>query len=492
MPSSSTSTARTDAAVGAPEGDYHRTTSEIDATEVSGSHVLTINGYSRAKGLSRNEFISSSFTFAGHSWSIRYYPNGCGTNKEVADYASVYLVAGAPDVMARFSISLFSNSGRPDCSDYMCQFLRMSEPRGFQAFVDRKALELSDCIRNDSFKIRCDITMLKVIKHEVIKYIDVPPSDLVRNLGDRSALERGRCRCHVRGCAGLKKACFDFLMSGNNLLAASIVTGSFEGLTNSCPSILPELLSKLTRKDLEKSAYLFGDSFRVRCDITVITETIVPPARPVIIVPPPDNTIKETKKEEDAPLERFVIVPPPDMHQHLAHLVSSGEGANVTIEVDGETFKAHRSILARSPVFKAELLSPMEEGTSTSCVSIKDIEARIFKAMLHFIYTDSLPDIDEGEAMVMAQKLLAAADRYGLERLKLICEDKLCNYVDTPSVGTILALAEQHGCDGLKKACLKFLMSGSNLKAAIETDGFDHLANSCPSVLKELLAKVVL
>ncbi|CAM0150741.1 unnamed protein product [Urochloa decumbens] len=431
MPSSSTSTARTDAAVGAPEGDYHRTTSEIDATEVSGSHVLTINGYSRAKGLSRNEFISSSFTFAGHSWSIRYYPNGCGTYKEVADYASVYLVAGAPDVMARFSISLFSNSGRPDCSDYMCQFLRMSEPRGFQAFVDRKALELSDCIRNDSFKIRRDITMLKVIKHEVIKYIDVPPSDLVRNLGDRSALERGR----------------------------------------------------------------------VRCDITVITETIVPPARPVIVVPParpvivvppPDNTIKETKKEEDAPLERFVIVPPPDMHQHLAHLLSSGEGANVTIEVDGETFKAHRSILARSPVFKAELLSPMEEGTSTSCVSIKNIEARIFKAMLHFIYTDSLPDIDEGEAMVMAQKFLAAADRYGLERLKLICEDKLCNYVDTPSVGTILALAEQHGCDGLKKACLKFLMSGSNLKAAIETDGFDHLANSCPSVLKELLAKVVL
>jgi speckle-type POZ protein len=73
-----------------------------------------------------------------------------------------------------------------------------------------------------------------------------------------------------------------------------------------------------------------------------------------------------------------------------------------------------------------------------------------------------------------------------------MCEDKLCNYISTSSVGTILALAEKHGCEGLKKACLKFLMSGTNLKAAIATDGFDHLTNSCPAILKELLAKVAL
>ncbi|WVZ50350.1 hypothetical protein U9M48_001609 [Paspalum notatum var. saurae] len=71
------------------------------------------------------------------------------------------------------------------------------------------------------------------------------------------------------------------------------------------------------------------------------------------------------------------------------------------------------------------------------------MEATVFKALLHFVYTDSLPEIDEGvEAMVMSQHLLVAADRYGLERLKLICEDSLCNYIDTGSVGTILTLAE--------------------------------------------------
>jgi speckle-type POZ protein len=39
--------------------------------------------------------------------------------------------------------------------------------------------------------------------------------------------------------------------------------------------------------------------------------------------------------------------------------------------------------------------------------------------------------------------LLVAADRYGLERLKLICEDKLCNYISAGTAATSLALAEQ-------------------------------------------------
>lgn len=160
------------------------------------------------------------------------------------------------------------------------------------------------------------------------------------------------------------------------------------------------------------------------------------------------------------------------------------------LEVDGETFAAHRSILAaRSPVFKEQLFGPVTENTKV-CMWIDGIEARVFRAFLHFVYNDSLPEIEEGEAMVMAQQLLVAADRYGMERLKLICEDKLCNYVDMSSVGTILALAEQNGCHGLKQACLEFVLSGNNLKEAMATNGFRHLSKSCPSVLIELLGKL--
>ncbi|TVU24191.1 hypothetical protein EJB05_26603, partial [Eragrostis curvula] len=188
-----------------------------------------------------------------------------------------------------------------------------------------------------------------------------------------------------------------------------------------------------------------------------------------------------------------IVVPPPDMGRHLGHLLDGGEGADVTFEVAGETFPAYRYILAaRSPVFMAELFGSMKEKSTTS-VRIEDMEARVFKALLHFIYTDSLPEIDEEEDVtVMSQHLLVAADRYSMERMKLICEEKLRGYIDVTTVGTTLALAEQHGCHGLKKACFQFLMSRSNLKATMATDGFSHLTSSCPPVLYELLAKVTL
>ena len=137
----------------------------------------------------------------------------------------------------------------------------------------------------------------------------------------------------------------------------------------------------------------------------------------------------------------------------------------------------------------AELFGHMKEKTM-KCIRIQDVEASVFKAMLHFMYTDTMPDIDKEDAFVITQNLLVAADRYGLERLKLICEDKLCMCIDTSTVATTLALAERHGCQGLKKACFEFLKLPSHLKTVIATEGFDHLMTTCPSLIKELLAKV--
>ena len=139
------------------------------------------------------------------------------------------------------------------------------------------------------------------------------------------------------------------------------------------------------------------------------------------------------------------------MHHHLGRFLLAGDGADITFKVDGETFAAHRRVLAaRSCVFTAELFGPMREKTTT-CVHIKDMEAKVFKAMLHFIYSDSLPHTDDADAIGTAQHLLVAADRYNLERLKPICVQKLCNNMDTSMAATTLALAKQHGCRGLKE-----------------------------------------
>lgn len=115
--------------------------------------------------------------------------------------------------------------------------------------------------------------------------------------------------------------------------------------------------------------------------------------------------------------------------------------------------------------------------------------------MLLFIYTNKLPDVDEIESIVtmcsstaMVQHLLATADLYNLDRLKLLCESDLCKAIRIATVATILALAEQHHCPQLKAICIKFTGNPENLGAVMKSEAFRHLEESCPSLLSELLA----
>jgi speckle-type POZ protein len=231
----------------------------------------------------------------------------------------------------------------------------------------------------------------------------------------------------------------------------------------------------MSRGDLAKSSFLRLDSFTVQCIITVLKEDLPAPAARV--------------------LAKDVRVSSPSLQQHLAELLHSGLGADVTFLVSGKTFAAHKHILAaRSPVLMAEFFGHMKE-TSSPRVEIKDIDAVVFKPLLYFIYTDSVEEFDRLESdrqyealAILAQHLLAAADKYGLDRLKEICEGKLSDGITVDTAATTLALAEQHNCPQLKVKCVEFIVSTSEiLNAVLATDGYKHLEASCPTVLPDLL-----
>ncbi|OEL37997.1 BTB/POZ and MATH domain-containing protein 4, partial [Dichanthelium oligosanthes] len=154
--------------------------------------------------------------------------------------------------------------------------------------------------------------------------------------------------------------------------------------------------------DLANSGCLKDDAFTVRCDITVFEDW---------------TGRDDTGSGDDAaaaPAAR-VIVPPSNLQEHLYNLLWKKQGTDVTIDVAGETFDAHGWLLmARSPVFEAELLTVTATkeklpGSARRRMEIKDMEPKVFKAMLHFMYTDALPEMEEQEAVAMAQGLVAAA-----------------------------------------------------------------------------------
>ena len=186
--------------------------------------------------------------------------------------------------------------------------------------------------------------------------------------------------------------------------------------------------------DLETSPHLRNDGFAIRCDIDVMSDA--------------DGGLHLRVEE------KFLDVPEPDLHAHLARLLHTKEGADAEFKVaGGETFSAHRCILAaRSPVFKAELSS----STTGTCIQIDDMDATAFCAFLHFIYTDALPEMT---VPAVARQLLAAADRYQVARLKLVCQDKLSRSLEQIiDSATTAQLPRNHGTHRwLMGWCFKFL-----------------------------------
>ncbi|XAR66243.1 hypothetical protein NMG60_11012402 [Bertholletia excelsa] len=227
----------------------------------------------------------------------------------------------------------------------------------------------------------------------------------------------------------------------------------------------------LRRTSLETSDYIKDDCIAMNCTVGVVRTRV------------------------EGPKQYSISTPPSDMGQDLKCLLESEVGCDVVFEVNNETFKAHKFILAaRSPVFKAQFYGLIGNPNEDKIV-LQDIEPPIFKAMLLFIYSDRLPDVHEITSSTslctsnnMVQHLLAAADRFGLDRLKQLCEAKLCDEISDDTVATTLSLAEQHHCPQLKTICLKF--AAVNLGVVMQSEGFKSLKESCPALLVELLETV--
>ncbi|XP_016124419.1 speckle-type POZ protein-like [Sinocyclocheilus grahami] len=128
----------------------------------------------------------------------------------------------------------------------------------------------------------------------------------------------------------------------------------------------------------------------------------------------------------------MVKVPDCRLADELGGLWEHSRFTDCSLCVAGQEFQAHKAILNR--------------------VEINDVEAEVFKEMMFFIYTGKAPNLDK-----MADDLLAAADKYALERLKVMCEDALCTSLSVENAAEILILADLHSADQLKTQAVDFI-----------------------------------
>uniref|UniRef100_UPI00358DE3EC speckle-type POZ protein isoform X2 n=2 Tax=Myxine glutinosa TaxID=7769 RepID=UPI00358DE3EC len=171
-------------------------------------------------------------------------------------------------------------------------------------------------------------------------------------------------------------------------------------------------------------------------------------------------------------------VPECRLANDMGDLWESNRFTDCCLCVCGREFNAHKAILAaRSAVFNAMFKHEMEE-TKKNRVEIKDVEPEVFKEMLRFVYTGRAPNLEK-----MADDLLAAADKYALDRLKVMCEEALCVNLSVENAADTLILADLHSAEQLRAHSIDFI--NSHATDVLDTTGFKSMILSHPHLVAD-------
>ncbi|XP_044736264.1 speckle-type POZ protein-like isoform X2 [Chrysoperla carnea] len=151
-----------------------------------------------------------------------------------------------------------------------------------------------------------------------------------------------------------------------------------------------------------------------------------------------------------------IQVPESRLLDDFSMLFESKKFCDFTLTVDGgKEFQVHKNILAaRSPVFAAMFEHEMEE-----CKQNRKAE----------------------NLETMAGKILAAADKYDLKRLKKLCEKELCTSLTIENAAETLILADIHNADQLKAEAIYFI--NNNNSAVKSTTGWKEMIQTYPHIV---------
>ncbi|KAG2577648.1 hypothetical protein PVAP13_6NG133509 [Panicum virgatum] len=195
--------------------------------------------------------------------------------------------------------------------------------------------------------------------------------------------------------------------------------------------------------------------------ITILTQTQMPVPVPV---PEPELMplpLPEPEPEPEPKMAAMPEVPAEDVAVPSPVLATRTMTDVAPVGKVPVTDVTYSVVLAtRSPVFEAELFGGPTSTAEASqappaAVEVDDMRPNVFKTLLHYIYTDTLL-ATEGEA----------ADSYGLEGLKLLCE------------GT------------LKDACVGFMVaSPERMERVVVSYGYQQLCLRHPLILVDVLEK---
>ncbi|KAI1731786.1 BTB/POZ domain-containing protein [Ditylenchus destructor] len=218
---------------------------------------------------------------------------------------------------------------------------------------------------------------------------------------------------------------------------------------------------KFIRRDFlldESNGLLPDDRLSIFCEVSVVADTV--------------NVTGQSN------LMQFKV-PPCRLSDDMANMFEKTSFSDCVLATGNKEFQVHKAVLAaRSPVFAAMFEHQMAESQNDR-VLIEDIEPDVLKEMLRFMYTGAAPNLER-----MADDLLAAADKYQLERLKVMCEQALCASLTNDNCCDTLILADLHSAEHLKMQSIEFINLHPN--EVMESDGWKVLVKEHAPLLEQV------
>ena len=141
---------------------------------------------------------------------------------------------------------------------------------------------------------------------------------------------------------------------------------------------------------------------------------------------------------------------------------------DVTLQIEGQNFSAHRCVLlAASPYFRSLFTSGFKENKD-SVIVLQDTKPAVLSEALRFIYT--------GEALVNATNahdLVKIGDYLLIPRLKMKVSKYLEECIDVTNCLALESFADQFGGESLKQAASEFKLK--NFISVVKTEDFKTL-----------------
>jgi len=176
-----------------------------------------------------------------------------------------------------------------------------------------------------------------------------------------------------------------------------------------------------------------------------------------------------------------IDIPSSSLVADLKCFLNEQKLSDVTFIVEGKPVYAHKLLCMRCSYFRAMFDGQMREAQQKT-ITIPNISHRVFLTLLEYLYTDEVEI-----SLDMAMDLFVAADQFGVERLKRLCEKKILISINIDNAATILQAANMHIADGLRQSCMDFILR--HFDAVSKTAAFEEMGRSNVELVFEILKR---